>query len=478
MILNSGLSIFLFAERIMTPLDFLVMPFLFALIIYLFTNIKNRRYADQPLIAKYFIPALTARLIGAILTGLMYRFYYGYGDTTFYYIAASDIVNAFYSKGFDVGLEMLFQQLEDYSYEAKSSITFFRNFKTPSMLVVSKFGAVLSVFAFGTFIGASFGCTIISFVGCWMLYRVFTDIYPHLHKELAYSILFIPSVCFWGTGLMKDPLSIGGAGMAVYGVYFLFYKFNKKGFFLPFISLLLGVYLSATAKAYVAMALLPACIIWISLMYKNKFENRFIRMAMGPLLLIVGLFFGQIALFQISKNMSLEKLVDEVNKTQWWISYSTQRDGGTGYTLSSIEATPMGMLRVAPEAINVTLFRPYLWEARKPVVLISAIESLFTLIFTLYVIIKLKIFGFIGAIYKDSTILFCLIFSIIFAFAVGFTSMNFGALARYKTPALPFYFTAMVLLLDRNGKGISQMTYQLSENKYKNTITHKGLPPQ
>jgi hypothetical protein len=100
------------------------------------------------------------------------------------------------------------------------------------------------------------------------------------------------------------------------------------------------------------------------------------------------------------------------------------------------------------------------------------------LIFTLYVIIKLKIFGFIGAIYKDSTILFCLIFSIIFAFAVGFTSMNFGALARYKTPALPFYFTAMVLLLDRNGRGNSQMTYQLSENKYKNTITHKGLPPQ
>jgi hypothetical protein len=31
--------------------------------------------------------------------------------------------------------------------------------------------------------------------------------------------------------------------------------------------------------------------------------------------------------------------------------------------------------------------------------------------------------------------------------------MNFGALARYKIPALPFYFSAMVILLDsRNRK--------------------------
>jgi hypothetical protein len=478
MILKSGLSVLLFADRIMTTLDFLVMPFLFALIIYLFTIIKKRRYKDQPLIAKYFIPALTARLIGAILTGLLYRFYYGYGDTTFYYIAASDIVRAFYTQGFDVGFEMLFEQLKDYSPEARSSITLFRIFSTPSMIVVSKFGAILSVFAFGTFIGASFGCTIISFIGCWMLYRVFTDIYPHLHRELAVAILFIPSVCFWGTGLMKDPLSIGGAGMVVYGLYFLFYKIGKRGFLLPIISLILGFYLASTAKAYVAMALLPAAGMWIILMYKNNINNKVLRIAVGPVLLILGGAFGLLILSQVASSMSLEKFAEEAYKTQWWIALSTKNDDGSGYTLSSMDATPLGMLKVAPEAINVTLFRPYLWESRKPVVLVTAVESFFTLLFTLYVFYNLGLLGFIKGIYKDSSVLFCLIFSLIFAFSVGFTSMNFGALARYKTPALPFYFTALVLLLDSKGREKRIVAYQLSENKVKYTLDNNGLPPQ
>jgi hypothetical protein len=346
------------------------------------------------------------------------------------------------------------------------------------MVVVSKFGAVLSVFAFGTFIGASFGCTIISFVGCWMLYRVFTDIYPHLHRELAIAILFIPSVCFWGTGLMKDPLSIGGAGMVVYGLYFLFYKFGKRGLILPIISLILGFYLSTTAKAYVAMALLPAAAMWIILMYKNKIQNKLFRIAVGPLLLIMGGLIGAFVLSQVASSMNLEKFAEEAYKTQWWIALSTKTDGGTGYTLSSMDATPLGMLKVAPEAINVTLFRPYLWESRKLVVLFSAVESLFTLILTLYVLYKLGFFGFISAIYKDSSVLFCLIYSLIFAFSVGFTSMNFGALARYKTPALPFYFTALVLLLDSKGREKRIAVYQLSENKDKNTLATTGLPPQ
>jgi hypothetical protein len=80
--------------------------------------------------------------------------------------------------------------------------------------------------------------------------------------------------------------------------------------------------------------------------------------------------------------MSLEKFAEEAYKTQWWIALSTKNDDGSGYTLSSMEATPLGMLKVAPEAINVTLFRPYLWESRKPVVLITAVESFLTLLFT------------------------------------------------------------------------------------------------
>jgi hypothetical protein len=74
---------------------------------------------------------------------------------------------------------------------------------------------------------------------------------------------------------------------------------------------------------------------------------------------------------------------------------------------------------------------------------------LFTLSFTLYVFFKVGLFKTVVSIIGDPVILFCLTFAIIFAFAIGFTSFNFGALARYKIPCLPFYFVAMILLLDK-----------------------------
>jgi hypothetical protein len=55
---------------------------------------------------------------------------------------------------------------------------------------------------------------------------------------------------------------------------------------------------------------------------------------------------------------------------------------------------------------------------------------------------------FLKLIAENPEVQFCLVFSVIFAFAVGFTSFNFGALARYKIPFMPFYYIALFILAD------------------------------
>jgi hypothetical protein len=417
----------------------------------IFNTIKKKRYKNS-VVAQYFLPALVFRLIGTFLTACLYQYYYGYGDTTWYYIGTYDIANAFLTKGFGVGLEMLIYPYDLYSQEAKESITYVFFFRNESMLTVIKTGAIFSMLTLGSFIGASYGLTLISFVGMWMFYRVMQDLYPHLHRSLAFAILFVPSVCFWGTGLMKDPLSLGGVGMFVYGLYFLFYKTGQRGLILPLISILIGLYFSTVVKAYVAVAVVPAAVVWLSLMYKNKIKNKTLRALAVPLLLAMGLGFGALTLQQVSKSFKLEDIALEAAKTQWWIALNTEQFGGTGYSLGVFEPTTTGMLKKAPEAINVTLFRPYIWEAKKIIVIPSALEALFTLFFTLYVFFAVGLIRTIRELFADSTVLFCLIFALIFAFAVGFTSMNFGALARYKIPALPFYFSALVILLDSKNR--------------------------
>ena len=42
--------------------------------------------------------------------------------------------------------------------------------------------------------------------------------------------------------------------------------------------------------------------------------------------------------------------------------------------------------------------------------------------------------------------LFTLSFSLLYGFVAGFTSYNFGALDRYKIPALPMYMITLVLV--------------------------------
>ncbi len=462
---------------ILNILDFVLLPFLTIGIIAIFNNIKKKRYKDS-IVAQYFIPALVFRLIGTFLTACLYQYYYGYGDTTWYYIGVSDIAKAFFTKGFSVGVEMLLYPYDLYSDAAKESITYVFFFRNDSMLTVIKSGALFSMLTFGSFIGASYGLTLISFIGMWMFYRVMLDLYPHLHRPLAFAILFVPSVCFWGTGLMKDPLSIGGVGMFVYGIYFLFYKSGQRGLLLPLLALIIGLYYSIVVKAYVAVAVVPAAVVWLSLMFKNKIKNKTLRALSVPLLLAIGIGFGAIALQQVSKSFKLEDIALEAAKTQWWIALNTEQFGGTGYSLGIFEPTPAGMLKKAPEAINVALFRPYIWEAKKIIVIPSALEAVFTLLFTIYVFFTVGLFRTLRELFSDPTVLFCLIFAIIFAFAVGFTSMNFGALARYKIPALPFYFSALVILLDSRNRKAAIANFNQAKIEKADAFKYNSVPLQ
>jgi hypothetical protein len=141
---------------------------------------------------------------------------------------------------------------------------------------------------------------------------------------------------------------------------------------------------------------------------------------------------------------SLEKIAQTAAATRGWISYSSG-DEGSAYSLGDFSPTIGGMLSKFPAAVVVTLYRPFLWEAKKIIMLLSALEALVFLFFTVRVVLLYK-FKIVRIIAKDPTLTFCLVFSIIFAFAVGISSYNFGALSRYKIPCLPFFAALLTVL--------------------------------
>jgi hypothetical protein len=106
---------------------------------------------------------------------------------------------------------------------------------------------------------------------------------------------------------------------------------------------------------------------------------------------------------------------------------------------------------IIPNGIAAALFRPFLWEANSITAILSSLESLFFLYLTIFYMYKKGIKGFFRDIFKHPVLVMCLMFSLVFAAAVGSTALNFGSLSRYKIPALPFYLGMLLILHQEAG---------------------------
>src|SRR5204863_2986975 len=77
----------------------------------------------------------------------------------------------------------------------------------PHAIAVVKLTWPLCLLAFKSFIGTTILLAWISYWAIWRLYQALIAEFPNLSKEFAIALLFIPSVFFWGSGLLKDTIT-------------------------------------------------------------------------------------------------------------------------------------------------------------------------------------------------------------------------------------------------------------------------------
>ena len=121
--------------------------------------------------------------------------------------------------------------------------------------------------------------------------------------------------------------------------------------------------------------------------------------------------------------------------------------GGSGYTLPPVNLSVWGIIQSFFLSINVTLFRPYIWECTNVLMLMNFVESFGTLLLVLVVLFKAGIRKIFSYCNNYPVLFFMLVFSLLLAPIVGFISFNFGTLVRYKIPFLPFFFSFLLILL-------------------------------
>ncbi len=432
----------------MTTQDLLITPvvlFLAYLLAYAtrpyFTNAETRRY---------FLPGLTVKIIGAVAVGFIYQFYYGGGrpsGDTFNYFANAAIIHEAFGDSFKTGIKLLLAD-GTYTPEIFPYATRMYWFRSPTEYFVIRVIAVLGMFTFHTYSAIAVLFALLSFSGVWALFRTFYKFFPALHLKLAIAVLFVPSVVFWGSGILKDSITLGALGWATWAIVRLFLE--RKGMVVATVILLLAIYTIYAVKIYIVLCFLPAALLWVFLANIQRVRSVVIRGLMAPFMLVLVMILSYLALVEIGKDnnrYSVDKLSQTAEITARYLTYVGEKQGGSVYRLDEdFDFSLTGMLRKFPLAVNVTLFRPYLWEAHNPVMLLSALESLTTLLLTLYILFQVGVGKTLRYVVSRPIILFCLLFAIAFSFSVGISTYNFGSLVRYKIPMFPFYLSGLFIL--------------------------------
>lgn len=420
------------------------------LLIFSYFYTTNKHSKD---IRMYFMLGVIFHIIGSLGMVWLYQFYYVGGDTSRYFWCVEDIQSIFMKNPLQ-GIQVLFTDPYYLSKELNGLI--YNEYKDMATSMVVRVGVVFGLFCGFSYVGISLFCGFLSFIGCWKIFKVFRDLYPHLQNRMALAILFVPSVWFWGSGFMKESICIWALGILTYQSYRLFIIGQEiaKSLLLISIALLFLIRI----KIYIPMAFTPALLLWVFLIYKNRIKNSFLRVMATPIMLGAAGILGFLFLQQLGESMkqySLDNILDTVSNTSSYIGSVKGYDGstGAGYTLPTINPNdPKSIIPVIPAAINATLFRPYIWECRNIVQIFSGLETFLSLLIVVFVLVISGPIQFIRKIITDNTMLFTLTFSFIFALAVGMTAMNFGTLSRYKVPCMPFFFASLVILLDKKQK--------------------------
>lgn len=425
-----------------TIIDYLLLP-VYLYIFYIIVKKRAIAYTDAEL-RKIFFTAFFLRMFGSVAYSMMVQYYYGYGDSFTYYVGSNflrtqvlhDVSNISY---FFAPAEEVKQW---YDFEV-GDINYAGYIGGAPNLFVMKISAFVSLLAFNKFLIISIIFGFFSFAGQWRLFQVFNEINKgQQQKLLAWAVLYTPSIWFWGSGLMKESICLGGLGFIIHFLYKIFIK--KKFSIKDIILLLVLLYIVYNVKSYIIIILTISLstILFFNLIAKMK------NIVIKAFVVLVFIFTSSIIAYILNFGEQLQALAEEskVQVDTYQKNYQSQEDerSKAGVKTEEVDASITGMILHSPIAIFTCLFRPFIWESRKIVILFTALESLLLLFCTLFLVFKLRFFGFFKAIFSNQYILFSFVLSIIFAMIIGFTTYNFGTMVRYKIMLLPFYYFMLV----------------------------------
>lgn len=390
---------------------------------------------------RYFLPGYFVKLAGTVMFCAVYVFYYTDGDSIDFFRAAGCLYRELFIHP-SVFLRVFFcgdvsmDTLIDFNAHFFLPINVNERFN----LFLVRLITPLYIISFGHFLTASLMLSTLCYSGVWKLYTVFCERYPALKKEMAVAVLCIPSVVFWGSGLLKDTVVFSAMGWLVYTLH----RLAQSRFSLSaFVSLTVSCFIILSIKPYVLYALLLASAIAVAAILLKKIPTRVERFFYSPLVILFFVAAGGLLVFGVGKNQDRFSLQQSASEL---VVLHVATNANSSFQRASIEKSFSGILKSAPADIVLSLFRPYVWEAKGIIPFFISIEMLLLLLFFLRVVVKLRLLFLFRFLFEEAFLVFAFTFILTLSFMVGFATDNFGTLDRFRIPLMPFYLMLCLVL--------------------------------
>ena len=386
----------------------------------------HRRIRHRPL-ARYYFSGLVLKMFSGVAIGLLYILYYRGGDTILFHEDGVRLSRALYEHPGQ------YFQILLYNSQANDIWGTLKLIDQPRAFFMAKIVSVLHVFTNGNYWVTGFYFSFFAYSGLWTLADKLATYFPWTRFGSIVAFIYFPSVVFWSSGITKEAVAIGLLTwiIAIYVPTFAKGKIVHKRKVLLSIFLL---FLLWTLKYYYAAVLIavltPTLILGILKSRSVGVHMKFQWQLMYWISFFV--WFVIIASF-VHPNLRLDNITAViVSNHDLFVSISSPEDL---IHFQELEPSFLSFVKNLPIALWGGLFQPLPWEAGGFPKNIAAIEDLIVLILAGFGVISFARFNFSN---NGILIFSALIYILVLASFLAFSTPNIGTLARYRSGFLPF----------------------------------------
>lgn len=400
---------------------------------------------------KYYFRNLLFKIFFGVVYALTYIFYYKGGDTLAYWELAGCMNKLFWQNPWSYFQELFADSSSPNYYSPYNAGTG----SPPNWILREAEGFFVSkIVSFFTFItGNSYMAITVLFSALvaranWKFFEMIQLLFPFQSKWVVYAVLFVPSVSFWCTGISKDAIVFVSI-LYVVTHFFLLINGKAKSKWSSFLWMLFYAWLIYKVRSVILVTLFIPLLIAMSSRITSRFNDfKFFKslVQIGIASISIVVFFVGIQLY--GDKISVNKYLQEAEVTQKDFAQNSIYTGKK-YEIGVEDYSPVGILKAMPISVITGVFRPFLWEALSPTLLMNGVEGT-VLIYYFYRFFLRNMRTRYQLIKNNDFLVFAFFFVVLFAFITGFSSIIFGVLVRLRAPLLPFLLLIFLIQPSKN----------------------------